>query len=145
MFLTYEDLSKVFPDVKGVREHNLDFHTVSFSAKDIQPRGLFIPLLPTSGSLQTAIANGAIAALWEKGRDIPKYTPNQFPIFLVDDILQGVIEMLIQYKKCLKKEVNEKKDETNFLFLEEKLLNDFYETYDSAVMEAHLKQMLDGI
>lgn len=38
-----------------------------------------------------------------------------------------------------------KKDKTIFLFLEEKLLNDFYETYDNAVTEANLIQMLDGI
>lgn len=38
-----------------------------------------------------------------------------------------------------------KKDKTISLFLEEKLLNDFYETYDNAVTEANLIQMLDGI
>ena len=31
-----------------------------------QPRGLFIPLNDDSGELLDAIANGAIAAIWER-------------------------------------------------------------------------------
>lgn len=145
MFISYEDLSKIFTTAIGIKEHNLEFQTVSILAQEYQPRGLYIPLGSTYGDLQIAIANGAIGALWKKGDGVPKYTPNHFPIFFVDDYLDAIEEILIQYKKNINMEDNLKTDTTNFPFLDEKLLKVFYETYDNAVMCAKLTQMLLGI
>lgn len=145
MLITYEDLSKIFSTTIGVKGHNLEFQSVSISATVNQPKGLFIPLWSTSGDLQTAIANGAIAALWKKGEEVPKYRPNHFPVFLVDDLWNGLKDILIQYNKNINMEDNLTKNKTHFLFLDEKLLKVLYETYDNAVMEAKFAQLLLGI
>lgn len=142
----YDDLKLLFSDSSGIQDIQLDIETVSSSAELNQPKGLFIPLWPKSGELKTAIANGAVAAVWKREQEIPKYTPNHFPIFYVDDLLPAVKEILLSYREKLKKEeTGTKKDRTNFLFLDKKLLNDFYETYDNAVMEGNLKKMLEKI
>jgi hypothetical protein len=145
MFLRYETLSSIFPEATGIKESTLDFHTVSCSATQKQPKGLFIPIEASAGELQVAISNGAIGAVWEKGKDVPGYTPNHFPIFFTENLLSGLKGILIEYKEMLNKEEIEKKDKTNFLFLDEKLLNDFYKTYDNAVMEAKIDEMLEKI
>lgn len=142
MFLLYKDLSRLFPDKSGIKESHLAFQTVSISADDKQPKGIFIPLRKTSGELKKAIENGAVAAIWEKGKDIPKYTPNHFPIFFAENLFQALKDILLQYHQNHKEQ---NKDKTNFLFLDEKLLNDFYQTYDSPVMEAKLYELIDKI
>ncbi|WP_449619297.1 hypothetical protein [Robertmurraya sp. Marseille-Q9965] len=141
MYLTYEDVSLLFPEVAGIKDVNVDFQTVSFSATTKQPKGLFIPMNHSSGELKLAIANGAIAAVWKKGMEIPTYTPNHFPIFFTEDLLQALKKILLLNKE--KNNTRKKEDMTDFLFLDEKLLNDFYETYDSAVIETLLNEMLE--
>ncbi|TKC18571.1 hypothetical protein [Robertmurraya kyonggiensis] len=140
MYLTYEDVSLLFPEVAGIKDVNVDFLTVSFSATAQQPKGLFIPLNNSSGELKLAIANGAIAAIWKKGMEIPTYTPNHFPILFTENLLQAVKKILLLYKDKMK--ASKKENMTDFLFLDEKLLNDFYDTYDSAVIETILNEML---
>ncbi|MEQ2529217.1 hypothetical protein EKG37_09850 [Robertmurraya yapensis] len=141
MYLTYEDVSLLFPEVAGIKNVDIDFQTISFSATAQQPKGLFIPLNHSSGELKLAIANGAIAAVWKKGMEIPTYTPNHFPILFTEDLLQAVKKILLLYKD--KMNTNKKENMTDFLFLDEKLLNDFYETYDNAVIETILNEMLE--
>ncbi|MGG0717805.1 hypothetical protein ABE096_09450 [Robertmurraya massiliosenegalensis] len=143
MFLTYEDLSAIFPDVTGIREFDLHFQTVSIRADLVQPKGLYIPLDTNTQDLQQAIANGAVAVVWEKGKAIPKYTPNHFPVFYTGDIANGTKDILNAYRDRLKAEAVDKKDKTNFLFLDGKLLNDFYETYDKAVIEAKINELIE--
>lgn len=140
MLLTYKDLSKLFPHTSGIKDNNLSFQTISSSAHIYQPKGVFIPLCNASGELQEAIANGAVAAIWKKGKEIPKYTPNHFPIFYCEDLLKGLKEMLLLYREKLQEMDNMEK--TNFLFLDEKLLNEYYETYDIAVIEDKLNKIL---
>ncbi|WP_019152879.1 hypothetical protein [Robertmurraya massiliosenegalensis] len=143
MILTYEDLSVIFPDVTGIREFDLHFQTVSIKADINQSKGLYIPLGSKAQDLQQAIANGAVAVVWEKGKAIPKYTPNHFPVFYTDDIANGIKDILFAFLDKSNTEVIDKKDKTNFLFLDEKLLNEFYETYDKAVIEAKINELIE--
>jgi hypothetical protein len=81
MYLAFDDLVTIFPEFKGIKEADHLYFTVTDNADREQTRGLFIPLNDDSGELLDAIANGAIAAVWDKKKQIPRYTPNHFPIF----------------------------------------------------------------
>ena len=97
MYLAFNDLVTLFSDYKGVKEADHLYVTVTDNAAEAQPRGLFIPLNDDSGELLDAIANGAIAAIWEREKPVPKYTPNHFPIFFTDNPIEAVREILRSY------------------------------------------------
>lgn len=135
MFLSYKDLAKLFPNTRGIKEETLVFQTVAAKGTDPQPKGIFIPLTNNPGELKGALENGAIAAIWPKGMEVPKMTPNHFPMFFVNDLLDGLKKILFLYKQRLQEDNGINTERTDFLFLDERLLKEFYETYDIAVME----------
>jgi UDP-N-acetylmuramyl pentapeptide synthase len=134
MFLTYGDLAKLFPNKRGIQEHELYFHTVASNSSVFQPKGVFIPFEEGSGKLGQAIENGAIAALWDESEDIPAYTPNHFPIFITNDLLKGLKDMMELYIENINNVEQTQKEVTNFLFLDEVRLKESTATYDIAVM-----------
>jgi hypothetical protein len=134
MYLAFNDLVAMFPDFKGVREAEHKYITVTDRASTVMTRGLFIPLNDKSGELLDAIANGAIAAVWDKEKPVPRYTPNHFPIFFTDNPARGVLDLLRFYFEKIDGDNAEKMNMTKFVFLDKKLLNENKETYDIAIM-----------
>jgi hypothetical protein len=134
MYLAFEDLVTIFPDYKGVSEADHLYFTVSDYAGTEQTRGLFIPLNDDSGELLDAIANGAIAAIWDKKKQLPRYTPNHFPIFFTENPTSGVRDLLRFYFDKIDGDNREKMNMTKFAILNKKLLKENKETYDIAVM-----------
>lgn len=131
--LTYKDVSCLFSKASGINDENIQFQTVSCLARAKQPKGLFIPLAGSSGSLQDAIANGAVAALWPETEPIPAYTPNHFPIIYTNDTLKGLEKIMKTYHNyLLQQETTD--DKTKFIFMHKELLNENKPTYDIAVM-----------
>ncbi|KAB2337415.1 hypothetical protein F7731_07335 [Cytobacillus depressus] len=147
MFLTYNDLANLFPKVIGIKDPHLLFHTVTTNSNMQQYRGVFIPIGEESGELKTAIENGAVAVLWQEGKEIPRYTPNHFPIFLTNDLLKGLKDMMELYIEKISKNHLVKKDGTNFLFSNDIILKENDATYDIALkLEKirEIKQLQDG-
>jgi hypothetical protein len=134
MYLAFDDLVTLFPEFKGVREADHLYFTVSDNADREQKRGLFIPLNDDSGELLDAIANGAIAAVWDKKKQVPRYTPNHFPIFFTENLTTGVRDLLRFYSEKIDGDNEEKMNMTKFAILNKKLLKENKETYDIAVM-----------
>lgn len=134
MYLAFNDLVKLFSDIRGIKEADHFYMTVTDDANAMQTRGLFIPLNQNSGELLEAIANGAIAAIWDKKKQLPKYTPNHFPIFFTENPIEAVRELLQSYIEKIDGDKAEKMNMTNFVFLNKKLLKENKETYDIAVM-----------
>ncbi|WP_419888562.1 hypothetical protein ACN6MT_25335 [Neobacillus niacini] len=134
MYLAFNDLVKLFSNIRGIKEAGHFYITVTDDAKAVQTRGLFIPLTEDSGELLDAIANGAIAAIWDNKKQLPKYTPNHFPIFFTDQPIEAIRELLQFYIEKMDGEKAEKMDITNFVFLNKKRLKENKETYDIAVM-----------
>ncbi|MFJ5761734.1 hypothetical protein ACIQAA_21995 [Neobacillus sp. NPDC093182] len=134
MYLAFNDLVKFFSDIRGIKEAEHFYMTVTDDANTMQTRGLFIPLNENSGELLEAIANGAIAAIWDKKKQLPKYTPNHFPIFFTETPIEAVRELLQSYIEKIDGDKAEKMNMTNFEFLNKKLLKENKETYDIAVM-----------
>lgn len=134
MFLTYGELAKLFPNKYGIQDYELYFHTVASNSAVLQPKGLFIPFEEGSGKLSQAIENGAIAALWDEKESIPSYTPNHFPIFITNDLLKGLKDMMELYIENISYMNQTRIEVTNFLFLDEVRLKETESTYDIAVM-----------
>ncbi|MCH6268336.1 hypothetical protein [Neobacillus citreus] len=139
MVLTYRDLAEIFSEKQGV-QGDFAFYTVTDMAGDIQPKGLFISISEDSGSLSEAIAQGAIAVLWDKRNKLPNYTPNHFPVFFTDDSGDAIVQILTRYIEKLDGEATAKMETTNFKFSNKKLLNKNNESYDIAVM---LKKIIE--
>jgi hypothetical protein len=136
MFLTFSDMAYLFPDRKGIEITEMNFHTVSSLSDVPMFRGLYIPFEKSSGELKDAISNGAIAALWEKDKDIPGYTPNHFPIFLTEDLLKGIEDIMELYLEKRNQDHTTGGGVTKFLFSDELRLNDHDISYDIAI-KAH--------
>jgi UDP-N-acetylmuramyl pentapeptide synthase len=133
MYLSLQDLTRIFECSRGAREDLSIYHVTDKSCAE-QPKGVFVKLNEESGELGEAIANGAIAAIWEQNIEIPRYTPNHFPIFFVSDPADAVQRLLTFYIEKLDGDMEEKMEITNFNFLTKKLLNKNNQTYDIAVM-----------
>ncbi|WP_079508345.1 hypothetical protein [Mesobacillus jeotgali] len=131
--LTYQDVSSLFSKATGIKDENIRFQSVSSLAGARQPKGLFVPLSSESGTLQEAISNGAVAALWPEGEKVPTYAPNHFPIFYTQDNLKGLEEIMNLYLNYLTQH-EATKEKTEFIFSDKGLLNQTDETYDIAVM-----------
>lgn len=143
MFLTYGDLAKLFPKVRGIQGYELFFHTVVTTSNIPQHKGLFIPCEENSGELKMAITNGAIAALWDEKVEVPKYTPNHFPLFFTNDLLKGLMDMMELYIEKINQADNPFIEGTDFLFATEMSLNESNQTYDIAVMVEKVNHMRD--
>lgn len=139
MLLSFNDVAHLFSEKQGVTVE-MEFYTVTDRADEIQPRGLFVPLGEESGELSGAIANGAVAAIWTKGEQLPRYTPNHFPVFFSDDPLEALIRIIQHYNEKLNGETDCIMEMTNFKISNKKLLNKNHKTYDIAVM---LKQLIE--
>jgi len=131
--LTYQDVSGLFSKTSGIKDDNIQFHTVSCLAGAKQPKGLFVPISKESGSLQEAIANGAIAALWPENDPVPSYAPNHFPIIYAEDLLRGFEKIMKSYLDFLTQQ-EELNGSTKVIFEHKGLLNEKEATYDIAVM-----------
>lgn len=95
MFITYKDVTRLFPHTKGFKNEHMSFETISFCTSYEQPKGLFVPLF--QNDLQEALYNGAIAALWDRNEPLPLYTPNDFPVFFVHDMKEAAIQMIEEF------------------------------------------------
>jgi hypothetical protein len=133
MYLALKDLASLFDKCRGIQD-DLIFVTVCDQAHEAQPKGLFVSLNGKPGDLSEAIANGAIAAIWDQGQEIPNYTPNHFPIFFTPDPADAIVLILNRYIDKLNGETDEIMEITNFKFSNKELLNKNKETYDIAVM-----------
>lgn len=138
--LTYQDVSSLFSRATGIRDENIRFQTVSSLSGAKQPKGLFVPISTDSGTLQEAISNGAVAAVWPEGEQVPAYAPNHFPIFYTQDNLKGLEIIMNSYYDYLTQN-QDIKERTKFIFHNEALLNDADETYDIAVMAENINSL----
>ncbi|MFP5109067.1 hypothetical protein ACSU6B_20240 [Neobacillus sp. C211] len=133
MYLALKDLGGLFDSSRRIQDDFL-FASVSDQAKEPQPKGLFVSYNGMNGELSEAIANGAIAAIWNQEYDLPRYTPNHFPVFFTNDPADAIVTILNRYIEKLNGETDKIMAITNFKFSNKKLLNKNNETYDISVL-----------
>jgi UDP-N-acetylmuramyl pentapeptide synthase len=133
MYLALKDLEGLFDSSRGIQDDFL-FTSVCDQANEAQPKGLFVSFNGMYGELSEAIANGAIAAIWNQEHDLPRYTPNHFPVFFTNDPADAIVTILKRYIEKLNGETDKIMAITNFKFSNKKLLNKNNETYDISVL-----------
>jgi hypothetical protein len=97
--IEFHDVLQVIPSTRGVHVP-ISFETLAFSSGQKQEKGLFVST-GREGNLQEAIANGAVAAVWEKEKELPFYAPNHFPVFFADDPVGAIVRIVAKYKHKL--------------------------------------------
>ncbi|QOR68468.1 hypothetical protein IM538_10360 [Cytobacillus suaedae] len=101
--LLYKHVKELFPLTKGIQEDTLPFLTVYINSEETVSKGLYIPIVDStdkkySDYLLDAINGGAIAAIWPNGQPVPKFVPNHFPTFMVDDTLEALEKLVDLYE-----------------------------------------------
>lgn len=115
--LCFTDVRNVITNSRGIDDPELLFEMVTAQADENMPKGLFIPL--TGRELFEAIHKGAVASLWHKGEELPAWLPNHFPLFITDNIIEVVLEILDHYYYKTKQE--EWGTMTKFIFRDEEM------------------------
>ncbi|WP_070120192.1 UDP-N-acetylmuramoyl-tripeptide--D-alanyl-D-alanine ligase [Bacillus marinisedimentorum] len=102
MKLSVAELTSAFSDFRGAAEDSsIMISGVFTDSRQEVKKGLFIPIegerFDGHDFLKEAIENGAVASLWKKGREVPKFVPTDFPLFYVEDTLSGLQKLAAFY------------------------------------------------
>ena len=75
---------------------------VCIDSRAVEPGNLYVPIIGARNNghayINQAIANGAVATLWQKDEANP---PKDIPVILVDDTVQALQDLAIAYRKGL--------------------------------------------
>ncbi|WP_072886786.1 UDP-N-acetylmuramoyl-tripeptide--D-alanyl-D-alanine ligase [Ornithinibacillus halophilus] len=103
MLFTTNWLSSVLKDVKGKVSEEAVIEKVFTDSRVKKEQSLFIPIQGENFDghqfVDEAIANGAIAVIWDRKISVPESIPPEIPVFLVDDTLQALQELATQYRQ----------------------------------------------
>ncbi|KAF6512080.1 MULTISPECIES: hypothetical protein [Geobacillus] len=95
--VTYGMVQKIANEASGIVDETIRFHAVFVNPAEQVKKGLFVPLEDAAETLKTAIEHGAIASFWPIGEPLPRYIPNQFPLFFVPSPLAAAAALLERY------------------------------------------------
>ncbi|MED4972634.1 hypothetical protein P9754_06510 [Geobacillus thermoleovorans] len=95
--IAYRMVQSIAVEVRGIVDETIRFHAVFVNPAKQVKKGLFVPLENGAETLKTAIEHGAIASFWRLGEPLPRYIPNQFPIFFVPSPLEAAAALLERY------------------------------------------------
>lgn len=110
--LTFADVATVLPNSCGIKGIEMNFQTITLNSSKSMEKGLFI-YSETDSDLLKAIGNGAIAAIWPESVDLPLYTPNHFPVFIVNDSIDSLTILVKEYTDKII--LNNSGDKTNMI------------------------------
>ena len=125
------DIKAIFPESRGIEYDGIEFEELFINPSIKVDKGLFV-LIEASDcdvKLKEALYNGAIGALWPKDCSIPTFIPNHFPIFLVDEPIDALQELVEQIEVGTFKNVSLSYIHVGSTHNEEKA------TYDSSVID----------
>ncbi|OQP07898.1 MULTISPECIES: hypothetical protein [Geobacillus] len=95
--VTYGMVQSIAAEARGIVDETIRFHAVFVNPEKQVKKGLFVPLENGAETLKTAIEHGAIASFWPIGEPLPRYIPNQFPLFFVPSPLEAAAVLLERY------------------------------------------------
>jgi UDP-N-acetylmuramyl pentapeptide synthase len=134
--LSYEDVSYISIGTRGINDDSICFLNVTTEPSVIVRKSLYVSINAENREecLKKALYNGAVAAVWQKNIELPRFLPNHFPVFLVDDTLLAFAQLIELYVKKI--EENRYDIMTNFFYEKHEKQN----TYDPLV-ENELKKL----
>ncbi|MRG85495.1 UDP-N-acetylmuramoyl-tripeptide--D-alanyl-D-alanine ligase [Salinibacillus xinjiangensis] len=96
-------LATMFTQHTGVVNDHIEIDEVFTDSRQKSHFGLFIPIegdrFDGHEFLKDAIQKGAIAALWNKEKDIPSFLPTDFPLFFVEDTVKAMQHLALAYRE----------------------------------------------
>ncbi|UPT58883.1 hypothetical protein GK107_05050 [Geobacillus thermoleovorans] len=95
--IAYRMVQSMAVEARGIVDETICFHTVFVDPIQQVKKGLFVPLERGAETLKTAIEHGAIGSFWPLGEPLPRYIPNQFPLFFVPSPLEAAAALLERY------------------------------------------------
>ncbi|MEW5322563.1 hypothetical protein V2J23_10570 [Geobacillus thermoleovorans] len=95
--IAYRMVQSIAVEARGIVDETIRFHAVFVDPTQQVKNGLFVPLERGAETLKTAIEHGAIASFWRLGDPLPRYIPNQFPLFFVPSPLEAAAALLERY------------------------------------------------
>lgn len=102
---TRNKLLELFPSHRGEVTRITSITGVFIDSRKKSTNGLFVPIVGERFDghdfLLQAIEHGAIAALWQIDRSLPAEIPEGFPVFLVEDTVDGLQHMAKRYLQTI--------------------------------------------
>lgn len=102
MLFTTRWLSSIFTDFNRNTDEPIAMEEVFTDSRLQVKNALFIPIIGENFDghdyLKQAIANGAVAALWNRETSLPESLPNDFLVFYVDDTIGSLQQLAINYR-----------------------------------------------
>ncbi|BBW96797.1 hypothetical protein ACPVTF_06325 [Geobacillus icigianus] len=95
--IAYTMVKSVATEARGIVDETIRFHAVFVDPTRQVKKGLFVPLENGAETLKLAIEHGAIGAFWRLGDPLPRYIPNQFPLFFVPSPLEAAAALFARY------------------------------------------------
>lgn len=99
---TTQWMTTIFKNFRGLAMDNIDIDEVFTDSRKMARNGLFVPIVGENFDghhfLQDAIANGAKAALWQEDKEVPDSLPQDFPLFIVEDTVEGMQKLASHYR-----------------------------------------------
>lgn len=91
---TKKELLELFGSHQGDIHSIRSINGISTDSRKRIKNGLFVPIVGDRFDghqfLHQAIEKGAVAALWQSGKEMPENVPSEFPVFLVNDTIEGL-------------------------------------------------------
>lgn len=101
--LTLTYIKTVFPEIKGKLSNENHHVEIMTDSRERVDNGLFIPIIgerfDAHQFIEQAIENGAVAALWDRKKEIPSTIPESFVFFFVDDTVQALQQLAKKYRQ----------------------------------------------
>ncbi|MFZ0371201.1 MAG: UDP-N-acetylmuramoyl-tripeptide--D-alanyl-D-alanine ligase [Halobacillus sp.] len=101
MILEVQELTTLFPEFKGAAQDRITLKEILTDTRVEAKQSLFIPIVGENFDahdfIKDAIKQGAVAALWQKDRELSSAVPTDFPVFFVEDTTKGLQEVAAYY------------------------------------------------
>ncbi|WP_217585686.1 UDP-N-acetylmuramoyl-tripeptide--D-alanyl-D-alanine ligase [Lentibacillus saliphilus] len=103
MLFTTQWVSTVLPEHAGVATDQIPIEHITTNSKQKLSKSLFIPIVGERFDghdfIKEAFDNGAIAAVWDKKKERPRFLPTDFPLFYTDDTTFALQQLAAAYRR----------------------------------------------
>ncbi|QAS51098.1 UDP-N-acetylmuramoyl-tripeptide--D-alanyl-D-alanine ligase [Halobacillus litoralis] len=106
MILEVKELTRLFSQYKGAATDQITIDGIMTDTRKTAKQSLFVPIVGENFDahefIGEAIKQGAVAALWQNDRPLPKLVPTDFPVFFVEDTTKALQDLASYYLEEVK-------------------------------------------
>lgn len=101
MNISFQELAQLFPNNRGNTSVGIAVEEIMVNCDRAAKKGLYVPLVHDINDghrfLMEAISHGAIAAIWQSDKEVPRFIPTDFPVFFVEDTEKSLRQLAAYY------------------------------------------------